>query len=107
MFEPEFFGMMPALVTWKRFTGRSTDGYGQPTFSTTATVLRAHVSEDVGLIRQSWGQSTQIRSTLWIASTQAISPQDQITYSGTTMRVIDSRRLFDETGSHHVRVALG
>ena len=100
-------GLMPTTVSVRSFSHRSTDGYGRPVYSTISRSYAAHVTENLLLIRKTAGQSTQVKAIAWVATTRAISPQDQFSYLGSTARIIQAERYFDERDVHHVKVYLG
>lgn len=106
--EREFLSMMATTAYVTPFKGRSTDGYGRPVYSTGAPKkYYAHLIEDVMLIRKMTGQSTQVKHVLYLTSTATVSPQDKLMFDGTTKRIIEAYRVYDDEGVHHVKVLCG
>ena len=106
--EREFLSMMASTVYVTPFKSRSTDGYGKPVYSTGAPKKYfAHAIEDVALIRKMTGQSTQVKHVYYLTSTATVSPQDKFSVDGTTKRIIEAYRVYDDEGVHHVKVLCG
>lgn len=101
----EFLALMPSTVSISTRSGHS--NYGEPSFGT-ATSYRARVVNKAGFVRTPSGESVEVTSVCWVASTGTIDISDRITLpDGTTPQIVMVERYPDGDGTHHHRLSLG
>jgi hypothetical protein len=99
-FESAFLELMPHTVTRKAWAGR--DSYGKPSYSTaTASSYRARVVAKPLTLAGPQGIELVATHIMYLATTDNIGAKDQITYDGSTFRIIEIGREPDQDGMHH------
>ena len=105
-FDTEFLTLMPSTVSVKELV--SVNSYGDPTYSTGATSYRALVEQKPTLIRNFSGEEVVAMYTVYVASTEALSPTSFYTLpNGDTPEVQSITVAYDEDGIHHNVLYLG
>lgn len=101
--------LMPSTLTVTRLSGVSTDGYGIPTYSTSALSRRCRVTEKQTLVRTIEGTQEIAKTVVWCRSTSTFSPSDKITLpDGTVPPLLAVEEYRDESGSlHHHKLFFG
>lgn len=100
-----FLALMPHTVTIS--TRASHNNYGEPSYGS-GTSYRARVLNAPAFKRGAGGETVEIQTTVWVASTGTISVDDRITLpDGTTPPIVLVERVPDEDGTHHHKLGLG
>lgn len=102
-FEADFLDLMPHTVTRKAFASR--DNYGKPSYSTAVSSYQARV---VATPMTAWtpqGLTLIATHKMYLATTDTISAEDQITYGGSTYKIVQVGMEPDEDGAHHTWLA--
>jgi hypothetical protein len=106
MIEKGLLELMPATVIINPFLRTSTDGYGQPVYTSPPSSYRARVGFAKRLIPAPEGQGVTPVHVAWVATTAAIDPRSRFRYLGTTYRMISVGTVSDEIGVHHTKIEL-
>jgi hypothetical protein len=108
-FDPAFLDVMTQTLTVTRLSGVSTDGYGRPTYSTSALSRYCRVTEKQHLVRSFEGTQEVAGTIAWVRSTSTFSPSDRITLpDGTTPALLAIEEYRDQDGNiHHVTLHFG
>ena len=87
--------------------GMSTDGYANPTYSTSVVTLPARVVSEQRLVRDFDGQEQLATTTVWVRSTSTFSALGQFTVDGDTPVLLSIETLRDESGVTHSKLGFG
>lgn len=102
-FEPEFLDLMTQSVTIALPTGGYTDR-GAPAFAA-GTSYTSRIVEKNKMIRTAEGQERVSRAAIYLATTDVISPEAQLTmptgFTPTNPPILAVERYPDEHGPHH------
>ena len=107
-FDDALLDLMPDTVSVAALASFSTDGYGEPVYSTSAVSYRCrYVSKQVEVT--SFDGSEEVANTvIWCKSSSTFHPSDKLSIGGVqlgpVLRVEQSR---DEDGHHHSRIFCG
>lgn len=105
-FENEFTDLMPDTITVNSYTGA--DKYGNPTYSTSSNTYSARVVDKQKLVRADNGEEQVAKTTVYVASTGSIDPNDKITLpDNSTPPVLSVDAFPDEDGTHHIAIYFG
>lgn len=100
--------LMPNSVTVSSLSGFSTDGYGQPTYSTGGSTYRARVVQEQTLVRSFEGVEELATTTVWVASTSTFGPIDRVTLpDGSAPPLLAVETFRDEAGVTHSKLLFG
>ena len=94
-------------VVHAAWSGMSTDGYANATYSTDTTTLDARITTEQRLVRSFDGIEELATTTVWVASTSTFSASDQFTVHGETPVLLSIETLRDETGVTHSKLGFG
>ena len=101
----EFLALMPSTVTIS--TRSSHNNYGEPSFGG-GTTYRARIVNKAGFVRAADGETVEVTTVCWVASTGTIDISDRITLpDGTTPQILMVERFPDQDGTHHHKLSLG
>ncbi len=97
--------LMPEEVDVYLFASR--DAYGVPAYGTPAT-YDARVTYKPVRVVDAAGDEVVAKGVVWIATTDAITPEDAIELpDGTRPPILRVDRVSGESGAHHVKVYFG
>ena len=101
----DFTNLMSDTVQHAEFAGRN--AYGLPAYGS-AIEYTARVVQKATWIRRADGSEVLAKTVVWIAGTPTITPEDQITLpDSTTPPILNTEKLTDADGAHHVKVYFG
>ena len=107
-FTDDLLGLLPLTCTHQSWVGMSTDGYAEPTFSTSVTSLRCRVTNDQRQVRTFEGEEEVAMTTMWVASTSTYSAMDLFTLpNGSAPPLISCETFWDENGVTHSKLGFG
>lgn len=106
MFNPAFLTLMPYSVVLNSFSTYTTGGYGTPTYSNTATTVRARVVAKQAKVLQRDGTEIAGDHVAWLATTMTITLRDKLTFNGSTFEILSVGRYPDQVGMHHQKLTL-
>lgn len=103
-----FEALMPHTVTVAGLASFSTDGYGTPAYSTSATSYTARVVTKQTLVQTFRGTEELAKTVVYLAATSTFGPSDRITLpDGSTPELLAVETYPDEDGQHHVKLMFG
>lgn len=100
-----FLGLMSTSVIVKAFS--TEDASGAVTYSTAASTYSARVVSKPVQTFDSRGAEVVARHVAYVASTSRIGAKDQLTWNGSTYRIVSVETPTDQFGVHHNKVLLG
>ena len=100
-------GLFSTSVTHAAWSGMSTDGYANPTYSTTVSTLPARIVTEQRLVRSFDGVEELATTTVWVASTSTFSAMDQFTVHTETPVLLSIETFRDENGVTHSKLGFG
>jgi hypothetical protein len=99
--------MFSTSVGHAEWLGMSTDGYANPTYSTSVATVAARVVTEQRLVRNFDGQEQLATTTVWVLSTSTYSASDQFTVDGDTPVLLSIETYRDENGITHSKLGFG
>ena len=100
--------MFTTSVNHAAWSGMSTDGYANPTYSTDVTTYDARIVSEQRLVRSFDGTEELATTTVWVLSTSTFSALDQFTLPGSqTPSLLSVETYMDEDGVTHSKLGFG
>jgi hypothetical protein len=111
-YSAEFDDLLADGISVDPLASWSTDGFGTPVFSTTASTYKARILRKQTLVRTFAGTEELATTVVWIASTSTanFSPDSKIRAAGSTATIgplMSVEAYPDEDGVHHLKAYFG
>jgi len=104
-FSTALLALMPSTMVVYGLSSWSTDGYGEPVFSTSGTSYRCHVMNKQTMVRTLQGDEQVSDMQVWVRTTATFDPTSKLTVSGSTVGpILALEHHYDEDGLHHTKV---
>ena len=94
-------------VSHASWSGMSTDGYANPTYSTDVTTYAARIVTGQRLVRNFDGIEELATTNVWVQSTSTFSASDRFTVDGETPVLLSIETYRDENGVTHSKLGFG
>ena len=104
--EPEFLSLSTQTITVEPLSTH--DGYGAPSYSTTASTFTAYIEPGTKVVVTDRGVEEVASATVFVfSSSGSIGPQDRVTLpDGRQPRLLRVDTLNDDEGQHHIELSI-
>jgi hypothetical protein len=103
-----FADMLTDTISYSSWVGMTTDGYGNPTFSTDTSNYACRIGTGQRLVRNFDGIEEMATTTVWVASTSTFDSSGRFTLPDTTTPPLLSIETYrDEYGVAHSKLGFG
>ena len=108
-FNDVLLDLMPSTLQIDPYTGVATDGYGEPTYTTsTSENYRCRVVTSQVQITDLFGENNVSNTQIWVKSSATFSLFDKATVGGSTLGpLLRVEHYPDEDGHHHSKLFFG